>query len=281
MPKKSFVYQEIIANRQLPFRLLIHNQGEEHLVLRHWHRSYEISYVIAGQNENYYLDGMNFNQQTHEIVVINPYQVHGLALPAAPNRIAMTLMLPVEFVQSAGFLPEQIRFQNLIKPGDKNYDELQPLFEALYKLAGHPEQIGTMAQQIGWAYLLLGKLATDFTAQPQAALPTITKELEYIQPALDWLESSYDQEITVEKLAEIAHISSSYFAHLFKVYLQQTPMNYLENIRVIRAKQLLLNTDLSIGIISDSVGFANTKSFTTAFKRIYQLTPLKYRLSQK
>lgn len=46
----NFVYEQITPNRALPFRLLVHDSGDAHTVLRHWHKSYELDFVLQGTN---------------------------------------------------------------------------------------------------------------------------------------------------------------------------------------------------------------------------------------
>lgn len=275
-----FTFQKITSNHQLPFRLLVHDTGAAHVVLRHWHQSYEISYVVAGTIPNYYLNGQTLRQRAHEVVVVNPYQVHGLTLPTDSTRTAMTLMLPLAVLDLAGLSPETYQFQNHISAAQSQATGLDQLLIDLFQTTIGPHQNGVITRQIGLLYLILSTLITHFVSPTLPALPPISaKKVAYVQRVLDWLTDHYMQAITVTDMAAIAQISPSYFAHLFQQQLQQSPMTYLENLRALHTQQLLTNTSLAIPLISDRVGFPNTKACTVAFKRLYHQTPHHYRMS--
>lgn len=280
--QNNFTFQNITPNHHLPFRLLLHNQGDAHVVLRHWHGSYEISYAIQDNCENYYLDGQTFTEKQGEIVVVNPFQVHGLTLPENHNRIAMTIMLPSEMIKLAGFDPSKYTFQNRIFQNEDSAHELKNLLDRLYKSCLKPTGDIQTTEQIGLVYLILSKLIHNYSQLNKALnLNNDSKDLNYIKMAIQWINQNYAQPIDIPTLAQVSNISPSYFAHLFKKLLHQTPMEYVENLRAIHAEQLLRNSDLNVETISDKVGFPNTKAFTNTFKNLYRDTPYQYRLKAK
>lgn len=277
--QNKFTFQNITPNHHLPFRLLVHNQGDAHVVLRHWHESYEISYAVQDACEHYYLDGQTFTENQGEIVVVNPFQVHGLTLPENRHRIAMTLMLPPEIIRLAGFEPSKYRFQNRIFQTSSASAKLKRLLDHLYQSRLKPASDAQTTEQIGLVYLILANLIGNFSQLNRSTKPASnTPGLTYIETATRWISHNYSQKITIGSLAQIANVSPSYFAHLFKKHLHQTPMEYVENLRAIHAEQLLKNTDLSVELISEQVGFPNIKAFTSAFKALYHDTPYQYRL---
>ncbi len=101
--------------------------------------------------------------------------------------------------------------------------------------------------------------------------------LSRIQPAIDLMESEYDQPITLDEIAKAAYMSVSRFAHLFKEQTGQSPIDYLIGIRINHAKRLLITTDSSCAQICYSVGFNNQSYFTRTFKRLSGMTPRQFR----
>lgn len=277
MTNSKFQFQNITPNHQLPFRLLIHNTGAEHTVQRHWHTSFEISYVISGENENFYIDGKIFNQSADQIVIVNPYQVHGLNLPKSRDRIAMTLMLPKEFLGFVGLNYRSIRLKNRIPINDRMFR----LFDELYHSTLTTNADKTI-RQIGLVCLIFSDLVANWSEEVDLnATLEISKGLSYLDPVLIWLEENYTEQIDINDMAQVAKISSSYFAHLFKKYIQQSPMEYLTLMRLRHAQQLLRNTDDSISRVAEKTGFVNYISFINAFKKNYQITPKKYQMLYK
>lgn len=280
--QNKFTFQNITPNHHLPFRLLVHDQGDAHIVLRHWHESYEISYAAQGPCENYYLDGQTFTEQPGEVVVVNPFQVHGLTLPENHNRIAMTIMLPPEIIRLAGFDPQKYQFQNRIFQDDPSAIGVKKLLNQLYKSCSRPTGDVQASEQIGLVYLILSELIRNFSHENKTIdVADKSKNLNYIETAISWIDQNYFKKIDVDTLAKIAQISPSYFAHLFKEYLNQTPMQYVETLRTIHAEQLLKNTNLSVEMIGEQVGFPNPKALTSNFKALYGTTPHQYRLNSQ
>jgi AraC-like DNA-binding protein len=95
--------------------------------------------------------------------------------------------------------------------------------------------------------------------------------------ARDYIDSNYEQPLSITEIAQAAHLSTAHFARQFRVAFGETPHQYLSSRRLERAASLLRNTDYSVGYICMSVGFTSVGSFTSAFGRTYGLTPTRYR----
>ena len=80
-----------------------------------------------------------------------------------------------------------------------------------------------------------------------------------------------------EHLAEEFHLSAQYISQLFKNEIGVGFLTYLTNIRMERAKQLLLSTSLSIAEVSEQSGYGDYRVFTKVFKKSEGITPSQYR----
>jgi len=94
---------------------------------------------------------------------------------------------------------------------------------------------------------------------------------------LAFLENNYASSITTEKMAEIANLSVRQFFRVFHSATGQPPLNYLLNIRMEKAMQMLLNTDLPICEIAFRIGIDDSNYFSRAFKKITGRTPSSFR----
>ncbi len=100
-----------------------------------------------------------------------------------------------------------------------------------------------------------------------------------IKFASDFIKDNYFRDITLDTVAKQIFITPGYLSQLFK---QETGINFLEYLnqyRIEKAKELLKNTFLKNYEISDKVGFADDKYFSQVFKRYTGLTPTQYRES--
>ena len=83
--------------------------------------------------------------------------------------------------------------------------------------------------------------------------------------------------ITPESLAEITCMSYSKFRKIFKEYTGFAPSQYIQEVRVNMAKELLTNTSKSIKEIAFELGYENKDYFFTAFRKVSGMTPAGYR----
>lgn len=99
--------------------------------------------------------------------------------------------------------------------------------------------------------------------------------------AQHYIEQHFNEEVTVERLAELAHISPSNFNKVFKKEVGLTPIEYLIEVRIEKSKTLLRRKDVPITEIAARCGFGSSAHFATSFKRLTKITPTKYRNSYK
>lgn len=99
---------------------------------------------------------------------------------------------------------------------------------------------------------------------------TITGIIRYLQEHLA-------EEISLNILSEEFHLSAQYISQLFKNEIGVNFLAYLTNMRMERAKKLLISSPLSIGEISEQSGYGDYRVFTKAFKKLEGSTPSQYR----
>ncbi len=98
-----------------------------------------------------------------------------------------------------------------------------------------------------------------------------------IQPSLAYLESHYhDPMLSVSRLAEIAGISEIYFRKIFTSLYGTSPARYIRTIRIEKAKNCLLDKEMSVTDVAEAVGFSNLYHFSRTFKHVAGLSPTEY-----
>mgnify|MGYP005852418207 CR=1 FL=1 len=107
------------------------------------------------------------------------------------------------------------------------------------------------------------------------------KKITQLKPALDFIETNYDRQISMADVAKQVHLSVSRLAHLFKEQMGITLVDYLTNVRISQAKRLLLSTDKSCTTICFEVGYNNQSYFTRTFKDMVGMTPRQFRQSNE
>lgn len=98
-----------------------------------------------------------------------------------------------------------------------------------------------------------------------------------ITKAIKYLKENYTEQITLDSLTNYLGINKTYFCNLFKKVEGKTFIQYLNEYRIERSKELLSNKNDSITEIALSVGFTSQNYFNTVFKKIEGITPLEFR----
>ena len=117
-------------------------------------------------------------------------------------------------------------------------------------------------------YLLSFEMQKEFTGK---RIATIIEEARFK------MRAEVDKTISLEQLAEEYHIGYSYFRRMFKSYTGVAPHQYYLELKIMRAKELLLSTDKSIKEISFELGFQSIHYFSRIFKSKTGTSPGKLR----
>lgn len=100
-----------------------------------------------------------------------------------------------------------------------------------------------------------------------------------IQKTIEIMHSKYFEKYSVNDFATICNLSKYRFIHNFKDLTGLSPIQYLTEIRINKAKELLISSNLDIGEISDIVGYDNQLYFSRIFKKVTGFSPSYYRNS--
>lgn len=117
--------------------------------------------------------------------------------------------------------------------------------------------------------------------RPELFIDIYDPQQEIVEKTKLFLEKNYEERITLNNLAVRIGVSPYHLSRIFKENLGSTPHKYLENIRIHKAKSLLLNTDHNITEICFLIGYKNLSSFYKHFKKICGCSPQQYRINNK
>src|SRR5690625_3452319 len=99
----------------------------------------------------------------------------------------------------------------------------------------------------------------------------------HVKRAIDYINYRYMEDISLDSMVDYLRINKSYFCSIFKEETGLTFTQFLNQVRIEKSKNLLLETDKSILDIALSVGFNNQNYFNILFKRLTDITPLEFK----
>jgi len=103
---------------------------------------------------------------------------------------------------------------------------------------------------------------------------------DLVKQVIQYIEKHYMDEIGIGQIASQLNVSANYLSTLFHKKTGVTFMKYLTRIRMLKAKELLLNTNLQIKQVAEEVGYYSTRHFTKLFTQTFGSYPSDYRKSQ-
>ncbi|AOY75687.1 response regulator transcription factor [Clostridium formicaceticum] len=130
---------------------------------------------------------------------------------------------------------------------------------------------------------LLKRLLT--LTEKQEAKPAIMRqeeddedyEDEVIVKAKEYIQAHYHEKVQLQDVANYAGLSSTYFSKFFKQKTGINFSNYLNQVRLHKAKELMKNPNLTLNEISYRVGYEDLSYFSIVFQRYEGMTPTNYR----
>ncbi len=156
-------------------------------------------------------------------------------------------------------LKNQIMFENKIANDDILLGHIKDMIEEFQnKEEGYELAIRGLSFQI-LTFLLRRYVKT---VQDHSEFEMHYRRLNQIKPAIIYMENHMAEKITLVELSEVTYLSTIHFSRVFKNVSGLSPMEYLNQMRVQKAAQLLLKTDLPIMEIALETGFNDSNYFS-------------------
>ena len=189
--------------------------------------------------------------------LINRYRNHDKAI----NEYLA--LLPELFRDCDMTMEEVTAFWNGISAFFVNVDEINSNFN-FYSCDDLFEEFWSITQLCNYISLALVK----------SDLPLDSYNMnESFKSLLDYVKVNFDKHLQLKQLSEMFYINPTYCCDLFKKYTGKTFHEYITNLRMKKAKDILLNENYSIYEVSEKVGFSDYFYFNKFFKKYYGKTP--------
>ena len=255
----------------------------------HSHAEYEITIILAGHGTFTVGKGKHYDTHPGDVFLFRSNENHYMSV-IEPGEDARTIgihFLP-QFIMSqssnlfdikflAAFLNQDSTFENrmprnnpvvstivsLMEQMKGEYDQKLPDYEQMIKI-----MLLTILMSINRSYgLSLNEDISHLT----------NKHFDMIAQSMKYIDEHIAENLSLEKLADMANVSRSYYSRIFKIVNRIPPMDYIIRKRIDLAKVALQKTDLSILEIAYQCGFNNTANFNRAFRQRTGLVPSAFR----
>lgn len=95
-----------------------------------------------------------------------------------------------------------------------------------------------------------------------------------------YIDNHFKENLSLDQLARLAHVNKYYLSHAFRREFDTSPINYLISRRIEESRFLLRETDHSLSLIAQMLGFSSPSYFSQCFRRVEGISPMEYRQQQ-
>lgn len=139
----------------------------------------------------------------------------------------------------------------------------------------YTQTVAGMMQSLFLA-LLRSKKTSDTPERPFA-----NPQLRVIAPAIEYIATHYMQDVSIEAMAQLCHLSTSHFRRIFRRLLGWSPLDYVQMIRIDKACVLLYDCRHSVTQIGMLVGYSTPSSFGRQFRKQMGVSPSQWRIKMQ
>lgn len=274
------IFQKVKADPSFPvLSEIMRPYNTESAIHCHWHPSIEILHLKKG-HITLYIGNKSFKLQAGDLCIINQNEIHYATRDSEEPCVMHYIVLSCDILE---FNKDSLNYQKYIEPIHTGRllfpnileDHFKPYALDLLDYGLHKENGWELRIQSS-LLMFLSKLHehNGYRSNPAKPAEPIMSREKHI---LTYFEENFTQNLTVASIAKAFSLSEDYFYKLFRKVAGQTPINYLHQLRIQYAKQLLRTTDHNVSSIGEQVGYDSTSYFIKVFKKLTSTTPLAYR----
>ena len=266
-------HEEVQNNQRLPFYFYYDNQAMQP---EHWHQGIELNYLIKGKDLRFALEGQTYHFNSGDIWLVNRRQIHSASGEAGEWKYE-GLIIDDDFLLSQ--YPSSINWNlNLLgqKSTKKNraYNELVKEVAELGRLCRKPLTDARRFIVLSHLMKIIVLLDQNFNNKEQIVQsPNLALGDEIIK----YINEHFQEDIQVGDIAQKFNISHVTLNRQLKQTNNLSMGKYLKLVRLMHARELLLNTNKSIELVAYESGFSNTRVLNRNFKSWKYKTPTEYR----
>lgn len=280
-------------NNNLPFFITKYNLARLPLEL-HRHEYMQINYISEG-SIRHVIHNNEFELVKGDIFVIPPYIPHGLIPSDSKDAEVIELEFLPEFINQnfesisnirsffdfaylEPFLVTESQIRPKLNLSGKIQMEVEGLLcEALDEYQKKESGYVLLIRSLVLKLLVLVGRGFDKELEKNDDDLLYRRHRDAIYHTIEYIDEHYYLPLKVEDVSKVAMVSQSYFSYLFKSITSRTFVEYLNQLRISKAMNLLKNSDKRVLDICYEVGYNNVNHFNRLFRQQTGTTPLAYR----
>ncbi len=251
----------------------------------HYHREYELTLTLNSHGQRFVGDHVG-PYGDGDLVLLGPNLPHtwassGRVRDGGPH-VALVVQFRPEWIDGLlAALPELAPVRALLARSGRGLRFSDAMAARVRPAIEHAVDFAQPRRLLALLDVLL-TLSTDAEAAPLASpnrqqSPFAEPDRPRIERVLDHIHAHYAERLSIDALAELAHLSASGLHRLFLRHTRMTVLDYIIQLRLGRACQLLMSSQRPIALIAADVGYENLSNFNRQFRAAKGATPREFR----
>ena len=245
----------------------------------HWHDHMEWIMIKKGQ-ARVQVDDVFVDMKSGEFAMVNPKQLHSAKMLEEGTEI-IAIVFNEAIIRNSGldnteqlyftpYLNNELKLPNFLKMNEYSKEISDSVFRLVREYTQKEKGFELIIKSE--IFKVFGLAFRNFYQFDQQINLGVRRNYN-LSGLLDYLRTSYDQEISLTEAAEMVSLSPNHLCKVFKKVTGKTLTEYMHHLRVNEAERLLLEKDYPISEIAEKVGFGSVTYFGRVFKRIKNMSP--------
>ncbi len=252
----------------------------------HWHEEWEYA-IVTRDSAEFQMENKSVLLNTGDGIFVNSKALHGVRCKKNEHGELHSAVFHPRLI---GGNTDSIFWQNIVQPLHQNeslrylvlhsdipwQEEVLRIFERVWRSVESEidDYENLVRYELSRAFHILIQ-NSDFSTLQLSQQELVNADR--IRTMLEYVEEHYNEEFTIDDIAETITASPSVVLRVFHQMLDTSPMQYVKQLRIRKAADQLLHTNKTAKEIALENGFNDVSYFTKSFRETYQVTPSQYR----
>ncbi len=261
----------------------------DYTVNQHWHKEIEMIYFEKGTFA-FSCNSVDYTIEGPALAFVDAGVLHGLSLRRGQRESALVFdcrMLSFEWYDESQrvilepLINQKVKLPPFLYPEDEIWPEILPLYKKALTEARKKKASSNLKVKLYLAEILSLLYEHQLLTATETMAEAKGYQVENIKKAATYIREHYTSKMKISDVADYMGMSEQYLCRYFKKMTGKTLTEYMNEIRIEKASEMLSNTNEKVIDIAIQCGYDNISYFIKRFKNLKGITPQEYRKVSK
>lgn len=256
---------------------LLQSNMKNNMKVQHYHDTYEIYLQISGER-NLFLDDICHTLKRGDLVILRPFEIHYTESLDIDYYERFVMNFPIDKLSFMLSKNEINMLSNKLNSCviQLNEEQIETVLGYFKMAEFYSVKKGFLAEKLLYSAVFQLIMMICESAEMAEAVTSQNIQPEIVA-AIQYINKNYHENVDLDTLSEMVHMSKYHFCRLFHKATGATFLEYLYNVRLTKVHKMLLETDMPLNKIADKTGFSSLAHLTRIFRNVYNISPRDFR----